>query len=177
MTKYLTLPILVGLFFLTVKPAYGFQVAGSSAQVRTANVLPASQDNRVKILSIFLLKYDSPLADLAETFVVQADKYGIDWRLVAAITGVESTFGQHIPLNSFNAYGWNNGLAKFNSWEESIEVVSRALGEKYYAKGLNTPAKIGPVYAPPSTTWVGKVNFFMEKISQTQTMSVPELTI
>jgi hypothetical protein len=29
---------------------------------------------------------------------------------------------------------------------------------------LNNPFKIGPIYAPPSSSWGWKVNQFMEKI-------------
>ena len=93
-----------------------------------------------------------------------ADKYGIDWRLVPAITGVESTFGKRIPANSFNAYGWANGDYRFSSWEESIEIVTKALREKYIDKGAASIAKIARRYAPPSTTWGAKVKFFMKKI-------------
>lgn len=32
------------------------------------------------------------MANSAETFVVEADKRGLDWRLLAAISGVESAF-------------------------------------------------------------------------------------
>jgi hypothetical protein len=121
-------------------------------------------DDRVEKLTQFLEFYHSPLSEFAARFVESADKYQIDWRLVPAITGVESTFGVHIPYNSYNAYGWNNGLYKFNSWEESIAHVTKTLAEKYVARGLDTPWKIAPVYAPPSKTWARNVTFFIDKL-------------
>ena len=136
-------------------------MAGISGVLKTE---PIQLDNRVEKLTAFLKKYDSPLVPYAETFVFMADKYQIDWKLLPAITGVESTFGWQIPYNSYNAYGWNNGNYRFQSWEDSIEIVSKALKEKYYNRGLDTPYKIGRVYAPPSPFWGNRVNNFMKTI-------------
>ena len=123
-------------------------------------------DYRVAVLKNFLAEHNSPLTDYAGEFVASADKYGLDWRLVPAITGVESTFGKRIPENSFNAYGWANGDYQFDSWENSIDTVSMTLKTKYIDKGAPTIAKIGRRYAPPSETWAGKVKYFVAKIDK-----------
>jgi hypothetical protein len=152
-------------------------MAGVSAVLKNEVIQP---DKRIEKLKAFLEKYDSPLVPYAEDFVATADKYQIDWRLLPAITGVESTFGQEIPFNSYNAYGWNNGHYRFQSWENSIEIVTKALKEKYYNRGLDNPYKIGPVYAPPSSSWASRVNAFMEKIdssSKSNSLSTLVLTI
>ena len=119
MKKLLT--ILAFLAILTFKPdsvSADSLVAESSASLKTE----ATADERVAILENFLEGYNSPLAKYSEVFIATADKYELDWRLIPAITGVESTFGKRIPYNSFNAYGWANGVYKFTSWEESIAV-------------------------------------------------------
>lgn len=121
-------------------------------------------DIRVIKLEKFLARYNSPLTPYADVFVRSADRHDIDWRLVPAITGVESTFGKRIPYNSYNAYGWANGDYKFESWESSIEHVTKTLREKYYNKGADTIDKIARRYAPPSKTWGNNVKFFMNKI-------------
>ena len=152
-------------------------MAGISGVLKTE---PIQLDNRLEKLTAFLEKYDSPLVPYAETFVFMADKYQIDWKLLPAITGVESTFGKQIPFNSYNAYGWNNGNYRFQSWEDSIEIVSKALKEKYYNRGLDNPYKIGRVYAPPSPFWGNRVNNFMkmiEPISINSPLSALTLTI
>ena len=150
-------------FFLlnTDSVAAQVSVAEASANLR-ANVSIA--DTRVDTLEKFLEKYNSPLAPYSEVFIDTADKYELDWRLIPAITGVESTFGKRIPSNSFNAYGWANGEYKFTSWEESIEIVGKALRTKYEDKGAVSINQIARRYAPPSSTWAGKVKFFMRKI-------------
>lgn len=97
-------------------------------------------------------------------FVSTADKYQLDWRLVAAIAGVESDFGRRIPANSYNAWGWNNGNYRFDSWMSGIDQVHAVIKEKYYDRGLRTPTQMSRVYAPPSTTWAGKVNYFQKQL-------------
>jgi hypothetical protein len=168
--RKIILAIVIGLLtflYFFPAPVYANNVAGNSAVAKSDNLVD-QDDIRAISLNKYLNDQNSPLAPYSGTMVYYADFYQIDWRLVPAITGVESSFGIYMPAGSFNAYGWAGGEAKFDSWEASIKEVSKTLSEKYYAKGLDTPNKIGPVYAPPSTTWSTKVNRFMEKISQAQ---------
>lgn len=121
-------------------------------------------DLRAVKLNKYLKSHKSPLAMYSDDFIYWADKYHLDWRLVPAITGVESTFGKRIPFKSYNAYGWANGDYKFISWESSIEIVSKTLRKKYYDKGAVNIDKIADRYAPPSSTWGKNVKYFMNKI-------------
>ncbi len=121
-------------------------------------------DYRVQNLRNFFQKYNSPLAPYAQDFVEYADIYGIDYRLVPAISGVESTFGKQIPYGSYNAYGWAGGDYRFNSWKDSIRIVTETLKTKYIDKGAVTIPQIAKIYAPPSTTWAAYVQYFMAKI-------------
>lgn len=138
--------------------------SASSATLSAQNNNPEKSDERAGKLRRFLASHDSPLEPFATDFVKIADKYGVDWKLVPAITGVESTFGKFIPSGSFNAYGWANGNFYFQSWPESIEIVAKTLKERYIDRGADTVWKIAPIYAPPSKTWAFKVDYFMEKI-------------
>ncbi len=124
-------------------------------------------DYRVEKLTIFLNSQNSPLSEYAPELIEAADNYNLDWKLVAAITGVESSFGKRIPYNSYNAYGWNNGDYKFGSWEQSIDHVSRVLKTKYLDRGATNVWSIGKIYAA-SPTWASRVNLFMTKIEATQ---------
>lgn len=121
-------------------------------------------DYRVSNLEQFLEEYNSPLAPYAQNFVTYADEYGLDYRLVPAISGVESTFGKRIPAGSYNAYGWANGDYSFKSWDDSIAKVSSTLKNKYIDMGADSVNKIAKIYAPPSTTWATNVKYFMAKI-------------
>ncbi len=138
-----------------------FRVAGESSSLKIEQIY---SDYRVAKLRDYLRSQNSPLVEYAEDFVSLADKYNLDWRLIPAITGVESTFGKRIPYKSFNAYGWAGGEYRFTSWQESIEVVSKSLKEDYIEKGAPSLTKIGRRYCPPNPAWSGKVKFFMNKI-------------
>jgi len=124
-------------------------------------------DVRVDKLRTFLKKVDSPLVDYSSQMVKTADKYGLDWRLIPAISGAESSFGKFMPKGSFNAYGWNSGAARFLSWEQSFEKVAKVLKEKYIDRGLNTPTKIASIYCHSSVTWIKNVTSFMAQIEAT----------
>ncbi len=124
------------------KPVFGSESAGNSASIKNELYGMKLVDPRVTTLAAFLAQFNYPLSPYAYNFIESADKNGIDWRLLAAIAGIESTFGKHIPYGSFNAYGWSNGNYRFQSWEQSIEYVSAYLKDKYYERGLNTPHSI-----------------------------------
>lgn len=146
------------------KPAQAAnKVAETSAEIQTSQGVT---DNRKQVLKAFLNRYNSSLAPYSGKIVELADKYKIPWTWVAAISGVESTFCREIPYNSYNCWGWANGEYSFSSWEDGIEIVTRTLKEFYVDKGADTIVKIAPIYAPPSTTWAGKVLYFINLIEK-----------
>lgn len=141
-------------------------IAGSSAALQKQTVRQ-EMDPRTRILRDFLKSYNSPLADSAGVFVQTADKNKLDWKLVAAISGVESTFGHQIPYNSYNAWGWgiygDNRLG-FASFDEGITTISKSLREDYMNRWkAQDVSAIGKIYAA-SPTWSSKVTYFMNKI-------------
>jgi hypothetical protein len=137
-----------------------------SIQTATKQI-SAVRDPRIKILRSYLEKYDSPLAPYASEFVAQADKYNLDWKLVAAIAGTESTYGKAIPYNSYNAWGWGvygDNVIRFSSWNEGIATISQGLRERYMdAWGGENIYEIGHVYAA-SPVWAQHVQFYMNQI-------------
>jgi hypothetical protein len=155
--------ILTALFLVSAGGVRAQTLADQSAEPKKA-VSDNGFDYRVENLRNFLSKFNSPLTSYAEDFVAYADLYGLDYRLIPAISGVESTFGKRIPTNSYNAYGWANGDYRFASWPDSISHVAETLKTKYIDKGAPTISKIARRYAPPSSTWGGKVSYFIGKI-------------
>lgn len=141
--------------------------AGSAGVL--ASFAPLLVDKRVAHLESFFRSYNSPLEKHAVTFIREADKHNMDWRFVAAIAGVESTFGKHIPPGSYNAWGWGiptgaqSGIG-FRSWDEGIATVTKGLKKNYINKGAVTFSQIGRIYAA-SPVWSSHVEFFMDKIT------------
>src|SRR3989338_11254561 len=102
---------------------------------------------RIWRLEKFLKKYNSPLLSSSQTFIEVSEKYNLDWRFLVAISGIESTFGRFIPYESYNSFGYDNGQARFSSFDESIDVLGRYLFEMKN-KGLDSSEKLGPIYTP-----------------------------
>jgi len=110
----------------------------------------------------YLSNRNSPLAEYADVLVTVAEEYGIDYRLVAAISIIESGGGKHC-FRPYNAWGW--GSKSFDSWENGIYTISKGLS-KYYANGATTPALIAPSYCPPhATKWAYNVQHVMNQIA------------
>jgi len=152
-----------------VPSVYAAEIAAGSSAALLKPVTKKVPDSRTKILGEFLGKYNSPLAPFAADFVEIADKYNLNWKLVAAISGVESTFGHQIPYESFNGWGWGiygDNMIRFSSWTEGIETVSEGLRTSYIDKwGAKDVYEIGRFYAA-SPTWAQRVSYFMRKIDE-----------
>ena len=147
--------------------------AQEKARITSASLSGAekmeNRDARAKILKDYLSRYNSPLADYSETFVKQADENNLDWKLLVSISGVESTFAQQLPYNSYNAWGWGiygNNILYFKSYDEAIKTISKSLREDYINQwGAKDVYQIGRIYAS-SPTWAQRVVGFMDKIDK-----------
>jgi len=125
--------------------------------------------DRKEALEAFFEKYNSPLKDNVDTFLKVADEFGIDYRLIPAISCMESTCGKFLIEGSYNPFGWGiygDNAIYFKNYNEAIETVAEGLNKGYFAKGFNTVEKIAPIYTPPnSINWKNGVNFFINRIS------------
>lgn len=156
----LILPIML-LTFTTQNAAV---VAQSVPQ--TTKVEARQLDPRAKTLADYFATKNSPFQYQAQDFIDAADKYNIDWKLVPAISGVESTFGTN--SYGYNAWGWGiygNSALGFNSWKDGIYTVTGGLKTGYIDKGLTDPYSINKIYAA-SPTWGSRVNFFMNDLEK-----------
>ena len=127
-----------------------------------------SREDRIEALERFFDEFKSPLKDSSDTFVDVADKYNLDYKLLPAISCMESSCGKQLIEGSFNPFGWGiygSNAIYFKSYDEAIETVAKGIKENYLEKGLNTPEKIAPVYTPPNyINWRNGVTFFINKI-------------
>ena len=163
MKKLIIAAIILTLFF-KVNSVRAQEIVSGSASLNSVAIYSYDKDYRSIRLESYLNSHNSPLSQYSSNIVYYSDVYNLDWRLIPAITGVESTFGKNIPSNSYNAYGWAGGKFYFKSWDDSIQHVSMSLKENYFDRGLTTTFKIARVYAPPSKTWAWKVNYFINQI-------------
>lgn len=122
-----------GLIFAGV---LGIAAAGSQAdQDVTKN--RKKLDLRETILRKFLRANHCPDQEYAEVFISEADRHGLDWRLLPSLALVESGGGRTAKGN--NLFGWANGKAAFTSIGEAIHTVASALahGKAYRDKTLD----------------------------------------
>lgn len=142
------------------------KTSGSSATLLARAELKV-EDRRTEILTAFLQSYNSPMTDSARTFITEADKNNLDWKFVVSIAGVESWFGQKIPYQSNNAWGWGvygTNVTYFSSWDEGITIISGELRSKYMDRwGATNVSEIGSYYAA-DPAWAQKVTNFMNRL-------------
>lgn len=128
-------------------------------------------------LKTVLTNYNSPLVGLEKVLINTAEKYNLDWTLLAAITGNESAFAKRMPYQCNNPFGWgiygDNKLC-FESLEKSIIEVGKGLGTKYNITSLES---IAYTYNPGNTNkWLSATKFFIRKIKN-QDIPVSELPL
>lgn len=128
-------------------------------------------DLRRQQMRVILTKYNSPMVGLEDILISTAEKYNLDWTIMAAIAGTESSFAKRMPRNCNNPYGWGiygDHKICFESLEASIESVASGLAKKYNISSLESIAR---TYNTVSTDgWIKHTKFFMEKI---KTVEIP----
>ncbi len=96
---------------------------------------------------------------------------GVDPYIATAIIMHETGCGQaqcsSLARNCYN-FGGQKGpgcgaYRRYNSVDEGLEGMINNLYKNYYAYGLTTVEAIGPKYAE-GNTWVGKINWYVNKI-------------
>lgn len=150
--------------FLLNSPKVAAETARDFSQ---PDIEPRKFDQRAEVLRAYLQRHDSPLQFHAQDLVDAADAYQLDWKLVPAIAGVESTFGKFIP-GGYNAWGWGvygNQALYFRSWRNGIYTVSQGLREGYLNQGLTDPYKMNRIYAA-SPRWGGNVTYFLKDLKR-----------
>ena len=130
---------------------------GDFNQARNSEAL--TKEARAEAVDAYFKEHNMPLLGTGITMVEEADKNGLDWRLVAAIGVRESTGGKHecktqLAQGKKNPFGWGGCKYGFPSYEHAIETVSRNLGGKnpntaFHYKDKDTKA-ILQAYNPPS---------------------------
>lgn len=163
-------------------PAPTAIISDNSTAIVTPLLTPeeeAIRSEHAKAIDDFLTMRKSPLAGYGRKFVDEAEKNGIDWRLLVATSGRESTFGLHMCKRATapnNAWGWNSCKSGFKSIDQAIEVISKKLGGndpsiKHYKTDM-TSEQILKKYNPDSIVqgYSKQVVRIMKLINNTETI-------
>lgn len=126
-----------------------------------------------KQLRQYLKSKGSPLAPYTNAIIRAGRKYGVDPRLIVAISGQETRFGTYGPAQRIkNAWGWGPHI-QFGSWQEGIDAIAKGLRTGYLDQGLRTVGQIGAKWAPVGAAndptglnnhWAAGVNAILKEL-------------
>ena len=170
--KRITAFLVITLLFLSLtNSAQAASVAGESATLAfTARAnkaeIEAIRDFKKKLaIEAVLERYDSPMAEDVDSFLITCKKYSLNCYLLPSIAGLESTFGRFIYPGSYNPFGWGRGYIMFKDWSESIDTVGSGLRTNYIDSGAVSVEDIGTIYSE-SNTWATRVRWFMAQFEK-----------
>lgn len=132
--------------------------------------VPASEIDATSI-DAYLFSKQSSMAGSGAYVVMSARTWNLDPRLIIAIAGAESNFGEQV-CGSYNAWGWScpNSPVQFSSWQEGIETIASGLRRYYIDSGRTSVSAIQQKWAPSGAAndptglnnhWVGNVTKFL----------------
>jgi len=126
---------------------------------------------RALAIDEFFASRNAPLEGYGMKFVEEAEKNDIDWRLLAAISVIESNAGKQACKKADNSVlGYGSCKIDFKSIDHSIEVVSMKISgndSRYYHNEMTTP-QILRKYNSVIPTYVQKVTKVMKMIDPTE---------
>lgn len=123
---------------------------------------------KAEAIDTYFKERSMPLHGTGMTFVLVAEKYGLDWSLLPAIGVRESSGGK--AACGYNPFGWGScKLHNFSSYEQAIEALGKNLGganpktARYYA-GNSTMEKLYYYNGTVLPTYPAEVASIMKKI-------------
>jgi hypothetical protein len=128
-------------------------------------------------IDAYLQQKHSPMAGIGATLENLARQYNLDPRLIVAISGAESTFGQHVcALN--NAWNWfHKGScppSTFVSYDEGLQHVTKFMRKSYLNKGYTTVPLIAGKYCTSGCdNWVPLVTRFQQEMPSVVSAAAP----
>jgi hypothetical protein len=129
------------------------------AVVASDSTLPRV-DPRSARLEAFFKAYDCPGPLHIGEYLRAADSHALDYRILPAISLVESTCGAFERMN--NRWGWDSVQSGFDSVPAGIEYIAEQLAENPYYKGKTLEQKLFTYN--PYKAYVREVKRLMQQI-------------
>ena len=136
-----------------------------------------SHEEKALAIDAYFRSHNMPLEGMGMNMVIEAEKNELDWRLLPAISVIESTGGKFACKNVTHSFmGWGSCKIDFESDEQAIEIVAKNLGGKnpntdqHYAD--KTTEEILRKYNSVIPTYVKKIMGVMNEIGESDEMVV-----
>lgn len=129
------------------------------AAVASDSTLPL-KDPRSTRLEAFFKAYDCPGPFHIQEYLQAADSHALDYRILPAISLVESTCGAYERMN--NRWGWDSVQSGFDSIPAGIDYISEQLAEAPQYRGKTVKEKLFTYNPLPQ--YVRKVERLMREI-------------
>ncbi len=120
----------IGALALAVS-AYGNTATGSSYDLR---------DDRYGKLESFFESFGCPAPHYVNEYLGAADSNTIDYRLLPAISVLESTCGIYQRLN--NRWGWDSARKGFSSFRAGLQYIARQLSQGRFYRNKSLEEKV-----------------------------------
>lgn len=120
----------IGALALAVS-AYGNTTTGSSYDLR---------DDRYDRLESFFQSFGCPAPHYVNEYLGAADSNAIDYRLLPAISVLESTCGIYQRLN--NRWGWDSARKGFSSFRAGLQYIARQLSQGRFYRNKSLEEKV-----------------------------------
>jgi hypothetical protein len=114
-------------------------VASAYGNAVTENPL-VLRDTRYDRLESFFQSFGCPTPHYVSEYLGAADSYTIDYRLLPAISVLESTCGIYQRLN--NRWGWDSARKGFSSFRAGLQYIARQLSEGRFYKNKSLDEKV-----------------------------------
>lgn len=112
------------------------------------------RDGRAIILEQFLRGKGTYLADYADLIISVSDAYGVSYKLLVAIAGVESGYCR-VNFKPYNCWGY--GSVSWPDPEAAIRGFMQMMDKGYFSRGATTPATIASPYNPNPDQYLQKL--------------------
>jgi hypothetical protein len=143
----------------------GVAAMGMALSATTVADLPAQPrpqpDPRIARLEKFFEIYHCPTPRYTSQYLRAADRYGLDYRLLPAVSIRETSCGKTANQRN-NLWGYHPGRQEFPTIEAGLEVLARRLAEDSLYKGKALPDKLFTYNPVPA--YVDEVTWIMRQI-------------
>ena len=123
----------------TLSAATALALCANTSAILPAPVPPDPKARLVR-LERFFVHYNCPAPRHVTEYVKAADRYGLDYRLLPALSIRETQCGRQETGN--NRWGYHPGRQTFPSIEAGIDYVARQLAENPYYQGKTLSDKL-----------------------------------